>query len=229
MAEGSSLANTIVWKKTKEGKGEQNLSDSNAKGPQTDVEKVNRSQFAQFSDASLVCREGNAHLESKAPWKGHRRVGRERSRACLGSDRCQGNPRNLLRHARRLRKLPLGSLGCCCPRNPWWWYFLSLWIPFSFWSGKISVRFRAYGKWVRPYCGVDPNNETIQFPGSLIWLVKDGKITDSWIYQSYAGLFSFPLINPDSPRCSWTWVCCSQTLQRKPSFLLNRWFFFAIN
>lgn len=55
-------------------------------------------------------------------------------------------------------------------------------------AGKISCRFKATGKWVNAYCGVEPNNEYISFPGVLNWLVKDGKVTDSWIYQSYAGL-----------------------------------------
>jgi len=53
-------------------------------------------------------------------------------------------------------------------------------------DGKISCRFKASGRWVNPYCGVEPTNEVISFPGLLIWLVKDGKVTDSWIYQSYA-------------------------------------------
>jgi len=53
-------------------------------------------------------------------------------------------------------------------------------------DGKISCRFSASGKWVNEYCGVAPNNEVITFPGALTWVVKEGKVTDSWIYQSYA-------------------------------------------
>eukprot|EP01128_Nolandella_sp_AFSM9_P003690 TRINITY_DN1614_c0_g1_i1.p1 TRINITY_DN1614_c0_g1~~TRINITY_DN1614_c0_g1_i1.p1 ORF type:complete len:184 (-),score=38.29 TRINITY_DN1614_c0_g1_i1:123-638(-) len=53
-------------------------------------------------------------------------------------------------------------------------------------KGKITARFTASGLWVNPYCGVEPNNERLIFPGSMHWTVKDGKVTDSWIFQSYA-------------------------------------------
>jgi len=53
-------------------------------------------------------------------------------------------------------------------------------------DGKISCRFKATGKWVNKYCGVEPSGEYISFPGVLTWLVKNKKVTDSWIYQSYA-------------------------------------------
>jgi len=51
---------------------------------------------------------------------------------------------------------------------------------------KISVRFVATGKWVNQYCGVEPNNEDVTFPGILNWVVREGKVCESWIYQSYA-------------------------------------------
>eukprot|EP01123_Difflugia_compressa_P006132 TRINITY_DN18288_c0_g1_i1.p1 TRINITY_DN18288_c0_g1~~TRINITY_DN18288_c0_g1_i1.p1 ORF type:complete len:157 (+),score=20.39 TRINITY_DN18288_c0_g1_i1:36-473(+) len=53
-------------------------------------------------------------------------------------------------------------------------------------GAKVTVRFTAHGKWVNPYCGVEPNNEDIKFPGCFIWLINGGKVTNSWIYQSYA-------------------------------------------
>eukprot|EP01124_Arcella_intermedia_P020505 TRINITY_DN2798_c0_g1_i1.p1 TRINITY_DN2798_c0_g1~~TRINITY_DN2798_c0_g1_i1.p1 ORF type:complete len:173 (-),score=18.85 TRINITY_DN2798_c0_g1_i1:44-541(-) len=53
-------------------------------------------------------------------------------------------------------------------------------------NGKVCARFTAHGKWVNPYCGVDPSNEEVCFPGTLTWLIKDKKVTDSWIFQSYA-------------------------------------------
>jgi predicted ester cyclase len=53
-------------------------------------------------------------------------------------------------------------------------------------EGKVCARFSASGKWVNPYCGVEPNNETLIFPGTFTWKVKGGKVTDSWIFQSYA-------------------------------------------
>jgi len=53
-------------------------------------------------------------------------------------------------------------------------------------DGKVSARFTANGKWVNPYCGVEPNNEEVKFPGTLTWIIKNKKVTDSWIFQSYA-------------------------------------------
>jgi len=53
-------------------------------------------------------------------------------------------------------------------------------------EGKVSCRFVASGKWINPYCGVPPTNERIKFPGTLTWKIKDNKVTDSWIFQSYA-------------------------------------------
>jgi len=53
-------------------------------------------------------------------------------------------------------------------------------------EGKVSCRFIASGKWIHPYCGVEPNGERIKFPGSLTWKIKDFKVTESWIFQSYA-------------------------------------------
>jgi len=52
-------------------------------------------------------------------------------------------------------------------------------------SGKISCRFKALGNWVNDYCGVKANGKSLSFPGLFYWIVKDRKIKESWIYQSY--------------------------------------------
>jgi len=50
---------------------------------------------------------------------------------------------------------------------------------------KIACTFKAVGIWAREYCGLAPNGKKLEFPGLFRWTVVKGKITDSWIYQSY--------------------------------------------
>jgi len=152
----SSLANTIVW--AKKSKPDGNLENSMEKGPKTDVEKfVHKAMHIWSQKHPELAEQVLAADVHEHAW-GVQGI-KEIQEICHAMHDAFEDY-----HLEVLDVLAQGTLA----------------------DGKIACRFRAYGKWVRAYCGVEPNNQVIQFPGSLIWIVKDNLVTDSWIYQSYA-------------------------------------------